>query len=99
MLGKPVLDALKYCKDSKFICQKNSNVDAAISDKYSNLIAFDYFLQLPEADETRVFPVYHPGAFSTVNRPMIRKDTEDKDCQVVDWKKIKEWLDNENIEL
>lgn len=98
-LGKPVLDALKYCKDSKFICQENSNVDATMSDKYSNLIAFDYFLQLPEVDKIRVFPVYHPGAYSTVNRPMTGKYPEDKDCQVADWMKIKKWLEDRNIKL
>lgn len=70
-----------------------------MSDKFSNLIEFDYFLQLPEVDEIRVFPVYHPGAYSTVNRPITIQDTIDGKCQKMDWKKIKTWLEDENILL
>lgn len=84
VLGRVAFEAL-YCMEDLPITCLNPESEK-VKDSFSEMIRFDYELDL-DGKKIAVFPVFHPGSNSRMNR------TEEQ--QMEDWKRIKEYYDKE----
>lgn len=82
VLGRVAFEAL-YCMEDLPITCLNPESEK-VKDSFSEMIRFDYELDL-DGKKIAVFPVFHPGSNSRMNR------TEEQ--QMEDWKRIKEYYD------
>ncbi|MDD3368770.1 MAG: uracil-DNA glycosylase family protein [Lachnospiraceae bacterium] len=105
-LGENVWNAFGCIESARLICKdmisKNEIVKVS---GFQESIQHTYQLNFETGFQVRVFPVYHPGAYSTVNRPMYRADVttgneadkgkkKREGCQIEDWKKIKDYYES-----
>ena len=81
VLGQVAFEAL-FCMDGLTV--KCLNQDKASADKFSEKMQYSFWIQLGD-EETRVFPVYHPGANSKRNRTLAEQEQ--------DWIRIAEYYD------
>lgn len=99
-LGENVFRALDCIEHAKLVCINNDVVRHQEEDSaYEKTMRYEYELVLESGKRIRVFPVYHPGAYSTVNRPMYEADIAARNkkknlnkssdsFQMSDWQKI-----------
>lgn len=84
-LGQRTFEALACCENARLIC-KNPTNKCDNKDNFETIIGFDYCLVLGDNFEIPVFPVYHPGSNSNMNRPYEKQRN--------DWLRVKNYLDN-----
>lgn len=78
VLGRAAFEALYCMEDLKIVCLDSVNGG---KDSYSEIISHRFQIDLDGA-KINVFPVFHPGSNSKINRS--------KEQQIKDWKRIAE---------
>ena len=89
-LGEKVFNALGYCAESEIRCLDCDDEKQMRKWKFSDIVeSHDFVLRLfgKENMEIPVFPVYHTGSNSNINRPMEK--------QLKDWNRIKKYVEQD----
>lgn len=84
-LGRKTFFALRCCERVKLDCKDDSDKKKY---NFSDVIEHKYKLEVETDYKPIVFPVFHPGSNSGINRPFV-KTTKNPNSQLDDWKNIK----------
>lgn len=96
-LGEKTFNAMTCIDGMKLRCIDSVSLDKIDKVKFADIIEHKYEL-ISDAKKVRVFPVYHPGSNSNINRKLKEVDVKEKGkSQEADWRKIKAYIDKNQI--
>ena len=97
-LGEKTFNAMTCIDGLELKCIDSVSLDKGEKVKFVDVIEHNYELVCGVDKSIRVFPVYHPGANSNINRKLKEIDANKKgQSQESDWWKIKRYIDENSI--